>query len=157
MPIFGSFIRSVGYFPADARGKYAAMMLEQVEEMGSYLATGGNLFIFPEGTRSRDGRISDLRPGTLKIARLCRAPVQILFLRGTENLFTPGRFFFNTTMDNEISLRIIDQIPADEVQALSLDQLAHRVRTSLEREAERTRAKGSMNNDPFSPATEPTT
>ena len=156
VPIFGCFIRSVGYFPADVRGKYGMMMLDQIEEMDSYLAQGGNLFIFPEGTRSRDGRTAPLKPGTLKIVRLCNAPIRILFLRGTENLFTPGRFFFNTEKDNRISLHIIECISADEVQTLSLDQLVERVRVSLEREAANTRpVNRSTNNNHLSAQAEP--
>ena len=62
-------------------GRFAGLMLAQMENMGAYLAEGGNLFIFPEGTRSRDGSIGALNQGALKIARYCRAPVYVLCLQ----------------------------------------------------------------------------
>jgi 1-acyl-sn-glycerol-3-phosphate acyltransferase len=136
VPIFGWLIRNAGYFPADGEGKFARMMIEQVEQMEKYLAGGGNLFVFPEGTRSRDGKTGPLNRGALKIARLCRAPIYVLQLRGTEKLFTPGKFFFNTRVNNTISLEIVDCIEPDSEKKLSLDMLETRIREILSSQIE---------------------
>ena len=45
-------------------------MIERIDTMDNFLANGGNLFIFPEGTRSRDGTIGRLNKGAFNIARL---------------------------------------------------------------------------------------
>jgi len=132
VPIFGWLIRNAGYFPADGEGKFGRMMIDQVERMDEYLTAGGNLFVFPEGTRSRDGKIGSLNRGALKIARLCRAPVYVVHLAGTENLFTPGKFLFNTWMDNTISLEIVDRIEP-EGQRFTLSELENRIRQALAR------------------------
>ena len=60
------------------RDDISQMMIEQMETMPNYLASGGNLFVFPEGTRSRDGKLGALNNGAFKIARLCRAPIYVL-------------------------------------------------------------------------------
>ncbi len=131
VPIFGWLIRNAGYFPADGEGKFGGMMIDQVEQMNEYLAQGGNLFVFPEGTRSRNGAVGPLNRGALKIARLCRAPIYVLHLTGTDKLFTPGKFFFNTRMDNTISLEIVDCMEQNTEEELSLSMLEDRIRQAM--------------------------
>ena len=132
IPIFGWVLRKAGYFPATASGPSAGLMVAQMETMEAYLAGGGNLFIFPEGTRNRGGEIGPLSAGALKIARYCRAPVHVLCLRNTERLFTPGRFFFYSRRPNRISVGIVDRIdPAPHLPPLA--QLHRRVREGFER------------------------
>jgi len=113
MPVFGWIIRKSGYLPSTTEGEFSKMMIEHLETMETYLADGGNLFVFPEGTRSRDGKIGPLNKGALKIARMCRAPIYVLQLKNTEKLFTPGKFLFNTRIHNTISVKIIDCIEPD--------------------------------------------
>lgn len=128
-PIFGAMIRRSGYVPATGEGDHAALFLESMESLPDFLASGGNLFIFPEGTRSRDGRLGTLQPGALKIARRCRAPITILHLRGTDKLFTPGKFLFNAHRDNRISIDLLTAIaPTPDGTQLTISDLEEQVR-----------------------------
>jgi len=113
MPVFGWIIRKSGYFPASGEGRFTKMMLAQMQTMESFFQEGGNLFVFPEGARSRDGRVGHLHQGALKIARLCKAPVYVLQLAQTDKLFPPGRFLFQTRIKNRITLKIIARIEPD--------------------------------------------
>lgn len=131
VPIFGWFIRNTGYFPAGGKEKSAGIMIDQIEGMSGYLADGGNLFVFPEETRSRDGKIGPLNQGALKIARMCRAPVYVLHLAGTDKLFAPEKFFFTTRTNNTIRLTIVDQIEPASARELSLPELEDRIRKAL--------------------------
>ena len=90
-PVFGWIITKSGYIPATGEGRFAAMMIRQMETMPAYLKRGGNLFVFPEGTRSRDGKIGKLQVGALKIARINHAPVLVLQICDSDKLFTPGK------------------------------------------------------------------
>lgn len=131
LPIFGWVISTAGYLPASATGRFARLLLAQMETMEGYLARGGNLFVFPEGTRSRDGSIGALNQGALKIARQCRAPVAVVCLRNTDRLFTPGHFVFASRRPNVISVRLIDQIiPGTSYPSLA--ELEAQVRRALE-------------------------
>ncbi len=123
VPIFGWVLRHSGYFPAGGDDRFGGLMIDQVERLGTFLAGGGNFFIFPEGTRSRDGRIGPLNRGALKIARLSRAPIVVLQLTNTDKLFAPGRFLFTTRTANEISLSVIALLDADTVQRLKPAEL----------------------------------
>ncbi|MTW22053.1 1-acyl-sn-glycerol-3-phosphate acyltransferase [Allochromatium palmeri] len=138
VPIFGWVIRTSGYLPATASGPFAALMLTQMESLPAYLASGGNLFVFPEGTRSRDSRIAPLHQGALKIARQCRVPVHVLVVENTDRLFTPGVFLFAASQENTIRLRLVETIAVQDLQC-SLSDLGQRVRRAMEgrqREAE---------------------
>jgi len=128
VPVFGWILRRSGYFPATSSGPLAGLMLMQMETMEQFLREGGNLFIFPQGTRSRDGSIGVLDEGAFKIARYCKAPVRVLCIRNTERLFTPGKFFFFTRRPNRISVRILDTI----LPGHGLSELRVRVRQVLE-------------------------
>jgi len=113
MPVFGWIIKKSGYFPASGEGRFTRLMLRQMETMEDFLNSGGNLFVFPEGTRNRDGKIGKLNKGAMKIARLCKAPIYVLQLANTNNLFAPGKFFYQTRLNNIISLKIIGRIEPD--------------------------------------------
>lgn len=127
-PIFGWIIKKSGYLPATSEGRFSRIMIEQMETMESYLKAGGNLFVFPEGTRSRNGQIGEFHMGALKIARLYRAPIYILQIRNSDKLFTPGKFLFNTRIKNIISLKIIDRKKPDyQKNPPSTAQLARRI------------------------------
>jgi 1-acyl-sn-glycerol-3-phosphate acyltransferase len=112
-PIFGWMITKSGYLPATTEGRFSRLVIDQMATMESYLKAGGNLFIFPEGTRSRDGKIGNLNKGAFQIARMCKAPLYVLQLHNTDRLFTPGKFFFNTREINTISVKIIDHLEPD--------------------------------------------
>jgi 1-acyl-sn-glycerol-3-phosphate acyltransferase len=113
MPIFGRVITKSGYFPASSEGRFAGLMVRQMESMQDFFAGGGNLFVFPEGTRSRDGRIGELNQGAMKIARLHKVPIYVLRVANTDHLFTPGTFLFQTRVNNTISLKILARIAPD--------------------------------------------
>ncbi|MFN2353949.1 MAG: lysophospholipid acyltransferase family protein, partial [Desulfopila sp.] len=101
------------YLPDSGTGKFSAMMVKQMDTMREYLQAGGNLFVFPEGTRSRDGTFGELNTGALKVARLCRAPIYVLQVHNTDKLFTPGKFLFQSRRTNTISLNLLERIEPD--------------------------------------------
>ena len=113
IPLFGTILKLSGYIPSSGSGRYAELLMNSLESISASLAQGGNVIIFPEGTRSRDGRVGTLQKGGFKIARYCNAPIKVVRVRNTDKLFTPGRFLFNTCIDNTISVRLVGEIPKD--------------------------------------------
>lgn len=110
IPVLGLVLRLSGYLASTSLGPEAGRTLAQLERMPGFLAGGGNLFVFPEGTRSRDGGVGPLNAGAFKIARLARAPVAVAAIENTQRLFTPGRFLFDTCRANTITVRLLTQI-----------------------------------------------
>lgn len=136
IPILGWVLRSSGYLGAASAGPEAGRTLEHLERMRSFLAGGGNLFVFPEGTRSRDGAVGPLQAGAFKIARLCKAPVAVAAIGNTNRLFTPGRFLFAACRANTITVRLVAQFtPEYDRPGFSARELMAQVRATLERAA----------------------
>jgi 1-acyl-sn-glycerol-3-phosphate acyltransferase len=107
IPILGSLLKHSGYMPSSGRGRYADLLLKSLEATGANLEQGGNIIVFPEGTRSRDGQIGELQKGFLKIAKYCQAPIKVVRVSNTDRLFAPGKFLFNTGIENVISLKLV--------------------------------------------------
>jgi 1-acyl-sn-glycerol-3-phosphate acyltransferase len=132
IPLFGSMLRWSGYIPSSSEGRFGEMMLRRIEEMDAFIAGGGNLIVFPEGTRSRNGRIGPMNKGAFKIARQCRAPIKVLFVRNTDRMFRQGSFSFNTRGPNTISLEVIGGVDsAQDGEKASLSRVIDEVRSLL--------------------------
>jgi len=109
-PIFGWAMTLSGYVPATGKSVSPWQALDRLRRLGEYLAGGGNVFVFPEGTRSKTGRIGELSAGAFRVALKSGAPVKVLFVENSNRLFAPGRFLFNTGMDRPIRLRLLATI-----------------------------------------------
>jgi len=134
IPLYGKMLTLSGYLPSAATGRLANLMIRRIDTMGQHLADGGNLIIFPEGTRGRDGRIGPLNKGAFKIARLCRAPVKVLFISNTDKLFRPGRFLFDTQKPNTVTVELLAEInPEYDSGTFSVNDLMERVSSILEK------------------------
>lgn len=136
-PVFGWILRGSGYIPSMAEGLFTVNMIDQIKNMKGYLASGGNLFIFPEGTRSRNGRLGPFDSGTFKMARLCyAAPIHVVIIRNTHKLFPPGRFLFNTRDDNVIEVELAGTLQPDyDSHSFSLSGLMAEARLLMEGKA----------------------
>jgi 1-acyl-sn-glycerol-3-phosphate acyltransferase len=88
-------------------------MVENLENIKEHLAAGGNFFVFPEGTRSRDGRLATFNKGVFSIARYCNAPLALVYIKNTNKLFRPGTFLLNTSDNIEIEVELIGSLAPD--------------------------------------------
>ncbi len=50
------------------------------------LKQGYNLVLFPEGTRSKDGKLQDFKPGSLKLATKAGVPIVTVIIDGSFNM-----------------------------------------------------------------------
>lgn len=133
IPLYGRMLRLSGYIPSSAEGVLADLMLARMEKMPELLSGGGNLIIFPEGTRSRDGQIGPLNTGAFKIARLCRTPIHVLYVQNTARLFRPGRFLFDSRSANMVRVECLARIePQYDDPGFSLRELMTRAHRLLE-------------------------
>ena len=133
VPIFGNVLKFSGYIPTSKNGAVSTWMIERMEDMEAYLASGGNLFIFPEGTRSRNGRIGAFQEGAFKLAKRFKAPIRALFLQGTDEIFRPGRFLFCGSKRITLSIRLIGAIEPDyDHETVLISSLAGSVRALYE-------------------------
>jgi 1-acyl-sn-glycerol-3-phosphate acyltransferase len=116
IPIFGWVLKLSGYLPF-YRNDDNNRMMSQLNDVKQFLASGGILFIFPEGTRRTDGSIGAFKTGAFRIAKICKASLAVVCIRNTEKLFRPGKFLLNTGEENRISLDLLRIIEPDSPSA----------------------------------------
>jgi len=79
VPVVGPFIRSVGGFPIKREG----MGAEGLKETLRRLRAGGIVTLFPEGTRSPDGELGELKSGIAVLATRAKVPIIPAAVAGT--------------------------------------------------------------------------
>ena len=86
--LVAAFFRGVGQIPVDRSGGKASSAIDAALKV---LARGELLGIYPEGTRSHDGRLYRGRTGVAVMALRAGAPVVPCAMVGTFELQPPGR------------------------------------------------------------------
>lgn len=90
VPILGAALRTGAFIPVDRADKSAAR--EAVEEALAHLREGISYCVFPEGTRSRDGRLQHFKRGTFVMAIRARVPVVPITIIGSHEILPRGSF-----------------------------------------------------------------
>jgi len=91
IPVLGWLIKAVGSFPVKQHSADRNALRTALE----LLSKGEVVCIFPEGTRSLDGKLLPAQAGIGMIALKSRAPVVPVALIGTERVLPPHSFFFH--------------------------------------------------------------
>ncbi len=89
VPVLGSFIRSVGGFPIQRDGRGSEGFKETLRRV-----RGGSIVtFFPEGTRTYDGELGELKPGIVALASRAGVPVIPAAIAGTYEAWPRSRKF----------------------------------------------------------------
>ena len=92
IPIVGPGMRFVGFVPVDR--KRASGGKRSIDEAARMMKERGYSFlIFPEGTRSRTGRLQPFKRGGFFLALAAQAPIVPITIKGTFELMPKGRIF----------------------------------------------------------------
>ena len=89
IPLLGPLIRQLQAFPVK-RGEADS---KAIREALRRLELGAAVLLFPEGTRSEDGEVQELKRGALLLLRKARCPVLPVALAGTGEAFPRTRTF----------------------------------------------------------------
>ncbi len=90
IPILGYAMKKVGMVPIDRANREAAFA--SLNAAGAALRAGLHLMIFPEGTRSADGRLQGLKKGPFHVAQATGVPVVPVTILGTYEAWPKGQF-----------------------------------------------------------------
>lgn len=81
IPFFGSSMRRGGYIPLDRSDGRKA--LKSVDEAADAIRQGKSVVMFPEGTRTEDGRLLPFKRGGFILARKAAVPVIPVTINGS--------------------------------------------------------------------------
>jgi len=88
IPIIGWAMRAAGYISIDRRGRKKA--IQSIEKAVAKIREGTSVLVFPEGTRSPDGRIHDFKKGGFTLAVKAGVPVLPISIRGSREVLPRG-------------------------------------------------------------------
>ena len=88
MPFIGTFLRKLGHFSFDRSDPQARA--RQAEQMEDALRKGESVFVFPEGTFTRQPGVRPFQLGAFKAAVAVGCPVLPVALRGTRRFLREG-------------------------------------------------------------------
>lgn len=101
-----------------------------------------SMLVFPEGTRSQDGTIAPFKHGALKVCQRANLPVVPVAIEGTLHVHRSREFKIRP---GRVHVSFAEPIPAEELAALSVGELADCVR---DRVVEMQQAAGSTPRTP---------
>ena len=88
VPILGTAMKVADLVPVDRSNREAA--IESVRAAAEVLRHGLNMVIFPEGTRSRDGRLLPFKKGPFRLAMESHVPIVPATILGTAECWPKG-------------------------------------------------------------------
>lgn len=127
IPIAGPIIQKIGFLPLDRENPLRAM---RTIHQGAKLVSdqGFTMGIYPEGTRSFDGKLLEFKPGAFVMAKRAACPVVICKIEGTNAYH--GRFPFRRT---DTTFTVLEIVSAERVKEFKAEQLSDYTRDVIER------------------------
>ena len=98
----------------------------------AHLAEGSSVMIFPEGTRSEDGRLRSFKHGAFTLARSAKVPLLPIVVEGTAHALPKHGFVLRGR--HAIRIRVLDEIPVEQVLAGTTEELTASTRALFARE-----------------------
>ncbi len=93
------------------------------------LAEGNSIMMFPEGTRSADGRLKAFKHGAFTLAKRIGTPILPIVVEGTAAALPKRGFVLQGR--HAIRIRVLDAIPYARVASLSVEALTEHVRSII--------------------------
>ena len=121
IPIFGMVLWMHGDIAIE-RGA-ASSTKKMVHEADEYLRAGTSVIIFPEGTRTKDGRVHRFKEGAFLIAKSAGVGILPCVIEGTGSLLDGWRL----RMPHSFTVRILPPVSAGEVASAEIKELAAEV------------------------------
>jgi 1-acyl-sn-glycerol-3-phosphate acyltransferase len=108
VPVLGRAMLQVGFIPVDRKTRERAVAA--IDEGVTSLAAGRSFLVFPEGTRSREGRLQPLKKGAFVMAIKAQVPIVPISISGSSKIMRKGSFAIRPgrvriTIHDEIATR----------------------------------------------------
>lgn len=126
IPFMGWHLWRAGHIPIDRSSTQNA--IKSMQRAADYLQQGICAFIFPEGTRSRDGRLHDFKKGGFKLALQAQVPIIPITIIGTRRILPPDSIIFRP---GPVEMYVDEPIPTAGLTDDDIEMLMQRVRAAM--------------------------
>lgn len=123
------------------RGKKSSIN-RMVGKCQEAITQGNSVMIFPEGTRSKDGRVQPFKTGAFRIALETRAPILPVAVLGTLQAIRKGGLMIHR--NHEMRVEVLDPIPFRDFEGNDQKVIAARVQQIISRKV----SAGTVNHVP---------
>lgn len=130
LPFLGWHLRRTGHMLVDRRRPDAAAV---VDWAGRLTGQGLSLIVFPEGTRSQDGRVAPFKSGSFHLALRTGLPIVPLSVAGSRHVMLKGRL---ATYPGDVRLTVHEPIDTTGLTVRDAKAFGERVRQIITPAAE---------------------
>lgn len=126
VPVVGWLMRLAGDIPVDRKSKMSrARVLITARQ---YLNDRCSVMFFPEGTRSRDGRLYAFTNGAFRLAIKAQVPILPLVIDGTQETLPKHSWKFGAA---HVKLTVLPPVPTTGLKATDTEALREQVRAAI--------------------------
>jgi len=126
IPVLGLAMRMRGFVPVDRKNREQAA--SAIDEAAEALRRGRSFLVFPEGTRSPDGRLQAFRKGVFVMALKAGAPIVPVSLSGATRIMRKGNWAIHPGL---IRITVQDLVRTDNRNLDDRDQVMKEVRRAI--------------------------
>ncbi|HVS87191.1 MAG TPA: lysophospholipid acyltransferase family protein [Candidatus Acidoferrum sp.] len=125
-PIVGQAFQLARFIPVDRKNRESAII--SVEKATEALRAGQSFLIYPEGTRSPDGRLQQFKKGAVVMAIKAGVPVVPMVCSGAHRVMEKRSLVIHA---GEIVVEFLEPIDASQYSLEERDALNDRIRTAM--------------------------
>lgn len=138
-PVLGIVMRTLGMIPIDREDPTQSIaLLNKIQSRGD---GAFSLIMFPEGTRSRDGRMGAFKNGAFTLALQLQRPIVPIAIHGTSSIMPAGRYL--SILPGTVVLEVLEPIATERcciedrvaLRDLVAQRIAERLAAARERDA----------------------
>ncbi len=126
IPLFGLAMKRCGYIEIDRSDRRKSM--SSITAAAKRIKAGASVIIFPEGTRTTDGRLQEFKKGGFLIAAKAQVPVVPVAIRGSYHISAKGS---RTVTSGSVEMEIFPAIETTDFKNTEIKQLIAQVRRPI--------------------------
>jgi 1-acyl-sn-glycerol-3-phosphate acyltransferase len=126
VPVFSSAMRGMRCVPIDRGNRRQSFA--SLQQAADLVRTGNSIVVFPEGTRSDDGLVHELKKGPFYLAEMAAVPIVPVGIRGTRDALAKDRLWVRSA---DVTVSIGKPLRQNSKGQAARDRLREAVRSAL--------------------------